>query len=135
MLYLKVARQHGGIAGEASDAAIGVLKYDDVKLPAASRDLSGNLSDSPEHTQLLQQPWRDSTADVAHHDGFARFNSEYMSRVHTHVGATNDDRSYIRERLRKRGHELARSRRASSKVFVTSSMESRLLMAIVLNLE
>src|SRR5580692_5580063 len=45
--YLKIARQHGGIAGEASNPAIGVLEYDDVKLPAASRNLSGNLTDSP----------------------------------------------------------------------------------------
>jgi hypothetical protein len=27
-------------------AAIGVVKYDQLKLPAASRNLSGNLSDS-----------------------------------------------------------------------------------------
>src|SRR5580692_450087 len=30
-------------ASEARDAAISVLKYDEVKLPAASRNLSGNL--------------------------------------------------------------------------------------------
>ena len=53
------------------------------KLPAASRNRSGKRADSPEHTQLLQQPRRDSTPDVAHHDGFSRFNAEYMSRVHT----------------------------------------------------
>jgi hypothetical protein len=47
-LYLKVARQHGGIADKASDAAIGVVEYDDVKLPATSRNLSGNLTDAPE---------------------------------------------------------------------------------------
>jgi hypothetical protein len=41
-------RQHGGVARKASDAAIGVLKYDDVKLKAASRNLSGNHTDSPE---------------------------------------------------------------------------------------
>ena len=46
-LYLKIARQHGGIARKASDAAIGVLKYDEVKLPAASRNLSGNLPIRP----------------------------------------------------------------------------------------
>jgi len=47
-LYLKIVRQHGGVASKPSDAAIGVLKYDDVKLPATSRNLSGNFSDSPE---------------------------------------------------------------------------------------
>jgi hypothetical protein len=37
--YLKIARQHGGIADEASHAAISVLEYDEVKLAAASRNL------------------------------------------------------------------------------------------------
>jgi hypothetical protein len=45
--YLKIARKHRGVAGKASNAAIGVLKNDEVKLPAASRSLSGNLTDSP----------------------------------------------------------------------------------------
>jgi hypothetical protein len=40
---------------------------DDVKLPAASGNLSGNLADSPEYTRLLQQPRGDSTADVTYH--------------------------------------------------------------------
>jgi hypothetical protein len=48
LLYLKIVRQHGRVAREPSDAAIGVLKYDEVKLPAASRNLAGNLADSPE---------------------------------------------------------------------------------------
>jgi hypothetical protein len=47
-LYLKIVRQHCGVARKAGDAAIGVVKYDDVKLPAASRNLFGNLTDSPE---------------------------------------------------------------------------------------
>jgi hypothetical protein len=47
-LYLKIVRQQGGVARKASDAAIGVVKHDDVKLPAASRNLFGNLTDSPE---------------------------------------------------------------------------------------
>ena len=47
-LYLKIVRQLVGVAGEASDATIGVLKHDEVKLPAASRNLSGNLTDSAE---------------------------------------------------------------------------------------
>jgi hypothetical protein len=47
---------------------------------------------------LLQQPWGDSTTDVAHHDGFARFNSKYVSRIHAHIGAPDDDCSYIRQR-------------------------------------
>ncbi len=45
-LDLKIARQQRRVASEARDAAIGVLKYDEVKLPAASRNLSGNLTDS-----------------------------------------------------------------------------------------
>jgi hypothetical protein len=49
-LYLKIVRQLGNVAGKASDAAIGVLKHDQVKLAAASGDLSGNLTDSPEKT-------------------------------------------------------------------------------------
>jgi hypothetical protein len=48
LLYLKIMRQHGGIARKASNAAIGVVKYDEVKLTAASRKLSGNLTNSPE---------------------------------------------------------------------------------------
>ena len=47
-LYLKIAGQHRGIADESSDAAISVLEYDEVKLAAASRNLSRNLTDSPE---------------------------------------------------------------------------------------
>src|SRR5580700_11399958 len=47
-LDLKIARQKCRVASEARDAAIGVLKYDEVKLPAASRDLSGNLTNSSE---------------------------------------------------------------------------------------
>jgi hypothetical protein len=41
-------RQHGGIASKARDAAIGVLEYDEVKLAAASGNLSSNFTDSPE---------------------------------------------------------------------------------------
>jgi hypothetical protein len=47
-LYLKIVRQPGGVSRKASDAAISVLQYDDVKLPAASRNLSGDLVDSSE---------------------------------------------------------------------------------------
>src|SRR5580700_10498246 len=53
-LDLKITRQKCRVASEARDAAIGVLKYDEVKLPAASRNLSGNLTDSSEQPQLLQ---------------------------------------------------------------------------------
>jgi hypothetical protein len=45
---LKITRQQRRIASEARDAAIGVLKYDEVKLPAASRNLFGNLTDGSE---------------------------------------------------------------------------------------
>jgi hypothetical protein len=49
-LCLKIVHQQGGLARKPSHAAIGVLKYDDVKLPAASRNPSGNLTDSPEQS-------------------------------------------------------------------------------------
>jgi hypothetical protein len=45
--YLKIVRQHCGIARKASDAAIGVLKYDEVKFTAATRNLPGNFTNSP----------------------------------------------------------------------------------------
>src|SRR5271155_5125940 len=48
VLYLKIARQQGWVVGEARDATIGVLKYDEVELSAASRNRSGNLTDSSE---------------------------------------------------------------------------------------
>ena len=115
-LHFKIARQHGGLFGEVRDTAIGMLEDDEMKLPATSRNRSGNLADSPEHTQLLQQPWRDSTADVTDHNGFPRFNSEYMSRVHTHIGATDNNCLHIRQRTR---HKFARRRLASGKIFIT----------------
>jgi len=74
-------RQHCGIARKASDAAIGVLKYDDVKFTAAAGNLPGNFADSPKQFQLLQQPRRDSTADVTHHDGLSRLDSKYVSGI------------------------------------------------------
>ena len=43
-----IAFLFGGVADKASDAAIGVLKNDDVKLAATSGNLSGNFTDSPE---------------------------------------------------------------------------------------
>jgi hypothetical protein len=52
-LNLKEMRQPGGVAGEAGDAAVGVLKQDEVKLAAAPRNLLDNLTDSSEETQLL----------------------------------------------------------------------------------
>ncbi len=78
--YLKIVRQHCGIGRKASDAAIGVLKYDDVKFTAAG-NLPGNFADSPKQSQLLQQPRRDSTADVTHHDGLSRLDSKYVSGI------------------------------------------------------
>ena len=98
---------------------IGVLKYDEVKLCSASRNLSGNLPDSSEQTQLFQQTWGDSPADIAHHDGLARFDSKYVGRIYTHIGATDDDRLYIWQRPRERRHECALSRLPNSKFFVT----------------
>jgi hypothetical protein len=95
-LYLKIVRQHCRIARKASDTAVRVLKHDEVKLPAASSNLSGNLSDSSEQTQLLQQSRRDSAPDVTYYDGLAGLNSKYVSRVHTHISATDNDCLYIR---------------------------------------
>src|ERR1700679_2929904 len=40
------SRQQRRVASQTRDAAIGVLKHDEAKLPAASRNLSGNLTDS-----------------------------------------------------------------------------------------
>jgi hypothetical protein len=108
-VYLKIVRQHGGVARKASDAAIGVLKNYDVELPAPSRNLSSNLTDSPEETQLLQQPRRDSTTYITDHDGLARFDSKYMSRIHTHISAPDDYCFHIGHRPRKRGHQRNRS--------------------------
>jgi hypothetical protein len=45
--YSKILRQHGRVVRKASDAAIGVLKNDEVELSAASRNLAGNFTDSP----------------------------------------------------------------------------------------
>jgi len=83
--------------------AIGVLKYDHVKLPAASRNLSGNLTDFARVDPTAPTAPDDSTAHVTYHGGLARFNSKYMSRIHTHISATDDDCLYIRQRPRKRG--------------------------------
>jgi hypothetical protein len=118
ILNLKIVREHPRFAGEASHAAISVLHQDDVKLAAASRDLASNLTDSVEQTQLFQQPGRNSAADVPQHDGLARFDSEDMTRIRTHIGATDDDRLYIRHRPRKRGQKRASSKLLRSEVFV-----------------
>jgi hypothetical protein len=45
---LKIVCQQGWIVGKARDAAICVLKYYDVELPAASWNRSGNLTKSSE---------------------------------------------------------------------------------------
>ena len=44
-LYLKILSQQGGVAFKASDAAVGVLKNDKVKLSSTSRSLARNLTD------------------------------------------------------------------------------------------
>jgi hypothetical protein len=102
-------RQHGGVARKACDAAIGVLKNYHVELPAPSRNLSSNLTDSPEETQLLQQPRRDSTTYITDYDGLALFESKYMSRIDTHISTPDDYCFHIGQRLRKRGHQRDRS--------------------------
>ncbi len=50
-LYLEIVRQLGGVARKPSDAAIGVLKHDQVKLPAASGNLSRDLADPPQQAR------------------------------------------------------------------------------------
>jgi hypothetical protein len=81
-----------------------MVKYDQVKLPAASRNRFGNLSDSSEQTELLQQTGRDSTADVSHYDGLTGFDSKHLSRINAHIGATDDDCLQSFQRLWKRRH-------------------------------
>jgi hypothetical protein len=104
-LYLKIMRQHGRVAREASDAAIGVLQNDEVKRSASSWSLSGDLTDSPEKAQLFEQHRGDSTADVADHYRLARCYSKYVSRIDAHVCATDDECLYIRHRPWKRRHQ------------------------------
>src|SRR5215469_3194012 len=84
------------------------MEHDDVKFSAACGNTSRHFTDSPQHTQLLQQTWRDPAADVAHNHGLARLNTEDVGGIHTHVGATDDDCAYLQERLRKR-HPYGRS--------------------------
>jgi hypothetical protein len=52
----KIARQQCRVAREARDATVGMLKHDKVKLPAASRNLSGNLTRFVRVDPLFQQP-------------------------------------------------------------------------------
>jgi hypothetical protein len=68
-----------------------MMKYDQVKLTAAARNRFGDLSDSSEQTELLQQTGRDSTADVSHYDGLTRLDSKHLTRINAHIGATDDD--------------------------------------------
>ena len=89
--YLKVLDQHDGVADQTDDVAISMLKDDEVKLPTPAGDRTSNLTDAPQQTQLLQQSWRHSTADIAHHHRLPRLKSKQIGRVHTHIGATNDD--------------------------------------------
>jgi hypothetical protein len=81
-----------------------MMKYDQVKLPAASRNRSGDLSDSSEKAELLQQSWRDSTTDISHYDGLTGLDSKHVSRINSHVGAADDYRFQSLQRLRKRWH-------------------------------
>src|SRR5580698_5269817 len=81
-----------------------MMKYDQVKLTAASRNSFGNLSDSSEQTELLQQTGRDSTADVSHHDGLTGLDSKDLSRINAHIGATYDHRFQSLQGLWKRRH-------------------------------
>jgi hypothetical protein len=124
-------RQHGWVARKTSDAAICVLKYDDVKLSAPSGNPSGNLTDSSEQTELLQQPRGNSTTDVTDHDGLARFDSKYMSRIDTHISATDDQGLYVWQGPRKRGINAPAADCRAAKSLLRSNMLSRLLMLIL----
>jgi hypothetical protein len=81
-----------------------MMKHDQMKLPAASRNCFGNLSDSSEQTELLQQTGRDSTADVSHYDGLTGPDSKHLNRINTHIGATDDDCFQGLQSFRKRWH-------------------------------
>jgi hypothetical protein len=81
-----------------------VVEHNQVKFPAAARNRFGNLSDSSEQTELLQQPRRDSTADVSHDDGLTGLDSKHLSRINAHIGATDDDCFQSLQGLWKRRH-------------------------------
>jgi hypothetical protein len=81
-----------------------MMKHDQVKLLAASRNRSGNLSDSSEQSELLQQSRRDSTTDVSHYDGLTGLDSKHLSRINAHIGATYDYCFQSLQRLWKRWH-------------------------------
>jgi hypothetical protein len=80
------------------------MKNDQVKLPAASWNRFGNLSDSSEKRKLLQQPRRNSTADVSQDDSLTGFDSKHISGIYAHIRATNDYRLQSLQRLGKRRH-------------------------------
>src|SRR5262249_3019315 len=107
--------------GSPEDTSAPQMGFVDPKIvnpPPPSRDLFATLPVSPDQPHLPQQPGSDSTANITHHDCLARFDSKYMSRIHTHIGATDDDRPNIRQRPRKRGHQCARSRLPTGKILV-----------------
>jgi hypothetical protein len=48
--YWTVVRQFVGVVSLASDTTISMVQHDEMKLPTASRNLPGNLPDSPQQT-------------------------------------------------------------------------------------
>ena len=67
-LALKMVHQHGEVCGKTSDAAVGPLKHDDVKLPVRG-NCSGKLIDFASRPNCSNNPGVDSTADVTHYNG------------------------------------------------------------------
>jgi len=70
-------------------------------------------------------------ADVAHYDGFARLNSNDLSRIDAHIRATDDDRLYIGQCAWKRGHQHTRSGCWAAKSLLRSNIESKVLILIL----
>lgn len=70
--------------------------------------------------QRLQQPWRDSTADLTHDNDFSWFISNCMSRVDSHIRAAGNDGLHVRQRTR---HKFSRRRPASRKISITFQPE------------
>ena len=120
-------RQHGWVSHETRAPTIRVVEHDQVKFPAVSRNRSGNLSDSSEQTELLQQRRRDSTADVSHDDGLTRFDSKHMCRIYAHVGATDN---YRLQSLEETVEAMAWAQRVLCYVL---NINPRVFMLILLN--
>jgi hypothetical protein len=83
-------RSAGSMPGlRAADATwVGTFKSRSIRILQADASGFGNLSDSSEQTELLQQTGRDSAA-LSHYDGLTGLDSNDQSRIHTHIGPTD----------------------------------------------